>query len=80
MFLSLGQVYESSHAYTVQELLSFDLSEHSLQINTICNGAAAEFALEQSLIKLRRLWEDKEFKLAKHIPVVKEKKGMSNIY
>ncbi|XP_071803571.1 dynein heavy chain domain-containing protein 1-like isoform X3 [Asterias amurensis] len=76
LFLSLGQVYESSHAYTVQELLSFDLSEHSLQINTICNGAAAEFALEQSLIKLRRLWEDKEFKLAKHIPVVKEKKAV----
>ncbi|XP_022079964.1 dynein heavy chain domain-containing protein 1-like [Acanthaster planci] len=74
LFVSLGQVYEPSHFYTVQELLSFNLSEHSLQINTICNGAAGEFALEQSLIKLRRLWEDKEFKLAKHIPVIKAKK------
>ncbi|XP_038044677.1 dynein heavy chain domain-containing protein 1-like [Patiria miniata] len=76
LFVSLGQVYEPSHPYTVQELLSFSLSEHSLQINTICNGAAGEFALEQSLIKLRRLWEEKELKLAKHIPVVKPKKAV----
>ncbi|XP_072179432.1 dynein heavy chain domain-containing protein 1-like [Diadema setosum] len=67
LFLALGQNYEPGRQYYVHELLSYDLSEHSLQINTICAGAGAEFDLEQKLIKLRKVWEEKEFKLAKYI-------------
>ncbi len=75
LFVSLGQVYQQTKMYTVSELISYNLREHSLQINSICAGAAAEFALEQCLIRLRKLWEEKEFKLAKHIPNIKQKKG-----
>ncbi|XP_041479286.1 dynein heavy chain domain-containing protein 1-like isoform X6 [Lytechinus variegatus] len=72
LFLALGQVYEPGRQYYVRELLSYNLSEHSLQISTICAGATAEFDLEQKLVKLRKVWEEKEFKLAKYLAPGKE--------
>ncbi|XP_077979356.1 dynein heavy chain domain-containing protein 1-like [Glandiceps talaboti] len=70
LFVGLGQLYQPGFSYTVADLLSFNLSEHSLLINTVCSGALAEFALEQSLSKLKKMWEEKEFQLAKHIPIM----------
>lgn len=49
------------------DLLSYDITEKSLPINKICSGAMSEFALEKSLVKLRQVWEEKNFKLAKHL-------------
>ncbi|XP_070566099.1 dynein heavy chain domain-containing protein 1-like isoform X2 [Ptychodera flava] len=77
LFVGMGQLYQSGMQYTVADLLAFNLSEHSLLINTICSGAVAEFALEQSLNKLKKMWEEKELQLAKHIPIVKERKKES---
>nr|XP_006818816.1 PREDICTED: uncharacterized protein LOC100376274 [Saccoglossus kowalevskii] len=71
LFVGMGQIYQPGYAYTVADLLSFNLNEHSMLINTICAGATAEFALEQTLNKLRKMWELKEFQLAKHIPIIK---------
>ncbi|XP_033127107.1 dynein heavy chain domain-containing protein 1-like isoform X2 [Anneissia japonica] len=68
LFVSLGQPYHAGQHFSVAELLSFNLSEHSLQVNTICNGAIAEFTLETKLKQIRKVWDEKEFKLAKHIP------------
>ncbi|XP_071943742.1 dynein heavy chain domain-containing protein 1-like [Antedon mediterranea] len=83
LFVSLGQTYIPGQHFTVAELLSFNLSQHSLQVNTICNGALAEFTLETKLKQIRKVWDEKEFKLAKHIPEQmyssQQNKGSSSI-
>ncbi|XP_013418883.1 dynein heavy chain domain-containing protein 1-like [Lingula anatina] len=68
IFVGIGEEYEPGWNVTVAELLDLNLGEHSLLINTIYTGAKSEFALEQKLVKLRKLWQEKNLKLAKHIP------------
>ncbi|XP_035689698.1 dynein heavy chain 7, axonemal-like [Branchiostoma floridae] len=68
---------EIGWSMSVGDLIDMDLPKHSQLINQIYTAATSEFSLEQSLGKLRRMWEEKEFKLAKYIrelPVRREKK------
>ncbi|XP_019630284.1 PREDICTED: dynein heavy chain domain-containing protein 1-like [Branchiostoma belcheri] len=68
---------EMGWSMTVGDLIDLDLPKYSQLINQIFTAATSEFSLEQSLGKLRRMWEEKEFKLAKYIrelPVRREKK------
>ncbi|XP_066302844.1 dynein heavy chain domain-containing protein 1-like [Branchiostoma lanceolatum] len=68
---------EIGWSMSVGDLIDLDLPKHSQLINQIYTAATSEFSLEQSLGKLRRMWEEKEFKLAKYIrelPVRREKR------
>ena len=53
------------------DLLSFNLGRYKDLITSICAGAAAEYALELQLNQLARVWQEKDFKLAKHIPLMR---------
>ena len=35
---------------------------------SVYQAALSEYQIEQQLNRLRKIWEEKEFKLAKHIP------------
>ena len=67
----MGQDYDPSWNFTVADLLSSNLGRYKDLITTICAGAAAEYALEQQLNRLIRAWQEKDFKLAKHIPLLR---------
>ena len=41
---------------------------YSRVILSVYQAALSEYQIEQQLSKLRKIWQDKEFKLAKHIP------------
>ena len=71
MFIGIGQDYDPSWDFTVADLLSFNLGRYKDLIAAICAGAAAEYALERQLNQLVRAWEEKDFKLAKHIPLIR---------
>ena len=64
----MGEQYDPDHEFVVEELLSYNLGAHSAIINTVYQAALAEFDIEQKLVKMRKLWEEQEFRLAKHIP------------
>ena len=64
----MGEQYDPDYKFTVEELISFRLGSHRQTIDTIYAAAVAEFVIEQKLVKIKKLWEEKEFKLAKHIP------------
>ena len=64
----MGETYDPEHEFTVEELLSYDLASHSTTILDVHAAAVAEYAIEQKLTKIKKLWEEREFKLAKHIP------------
>ena len=64
----MGEPYDPEHQFTVEELLSYNLAAHASTINDVYAAAVAEYAIEQKLIKVKKLWEEREFKLAKHIP------------
>ena len=71
----MGEQYDAEHEFIVEELLSYNLSSHSKLINTVYAAAVGEFAIEQRLVKVKRLWEEMEFKLAKYIPESLLKRG-----
>lgn len=71
----MGEPYDAEHQFTVEELLAYNLGSHTQTINAIYSAAVAEFSIEQKLVKIRKLWTDKEFKLAKHIPDSVFKRG-----
>ena len=64
----MGETYDPDHEFTVEELLAYNLGAHADVINSVYAAAVAEFAIEQKLIKIRKMWSEREFKLAKHIP------------
>jgi hypothetical protein len=64
----MGEQYDPHWNFTVDDLLSYNLGQHSLLINTVYQGAVAEYDLEQKLNRVKKYWEEKQFKLAKHIP------------
>ena len=68
IFLAMGETYDPDHEFTVEELLAYNLGAHADVINSVYAAAVAEFAIEQKLIKIRKMWSEREFKLAKHIP------------
>ena len=64
----MGETYNPSHQFTVNELLSYNLRSHAQNINTIYAAALAEFAIERKLAKVRKQWNSQKFKLGQHIP------------
>ena len=64
----MGEHFDANRDFTVEELLSFNLGAHADIINTVYAAAVSEFAIEQQLVKIRKMWIEREFKLAKHIP------------
>ncbi|XP_064648692.1 dynein axonemal heavy chain 6-like isoform X2 [Lineus longissimus] len=68
IFIGMGEQYDPHWKFTVEDLLSYNLGQHSLLINTVYQGAVAEYDLEQKLNRVKKYWEEKQFKLAKHIP------------
>ena len=74
LFACLGQVYDQSYHYLVNDLVSFGLRDHSQQVISICDSAAAEHALESHLKKLTKKWEEEEFRLMKYFQVNKQSK------
>lgn len=67
----MGQDNDPSWEFTVADLLSFNLGRYKHLIASICTGAAAEYALELQLNHLAQSWQEKDFKLAKHIPLLR---------
>ena len=64
----MGEPYDSSHQFVVEELLAYNLASNAAMIRSVHQAALSEFAVEQQLIKLQRMWQEKSFKVAKHIP------------
>lgn len=64
----MSAVYISNKQYLIQELLSLDLTKHKDLIMSIHQLAIAEYDLEQRVKKMKKLWEDKMFKLLKYFP------------
>lgn len=71
LFIGMGQDYDPTWHFTVADLLSFNLGRYKDLIAAVCSGATAEYALEQQLERLIRGWQEKDFKLAKHIPLMR---------
>ena len=69
LFAGLSQTYDHGFQYLVNDLVCLGLRDHETLILAICDGAAAEHALESYLKHLIRRWEETDIKLAKHIPV-----------
>nr|XP_039270899.1 dynein heavy chain domain-containing protein 1-like isoform X1 [Styela clava] len=70
IFTGMGESFEPGWAFTVNDLLSYKLSEHTNLINQVYHSAMAEFTLEQMLRKIKNEWENRQFHLAKHIHVI----------
>ena len=64
----MGEQYNSNQEFTVGELLSYNLHAHCQNIQRIFRTAQNENMIEEELAKLSKTWDDKSFKLAKHIP------------
>ena len=64
----MGEPYDPKHEFSVEELLAYNLGSHAQIITTIYSAAVSEFTIEKKLVKIRKLWQEREFKLAKHIP------------
>ena len=75
LFIGLGQDYDPAWEFTVADLLSFNLGRYKDLIASVCAGAAAEYALEVQLTNLTRAWQERDFKLAKHIPLMGSRLG-----
>ena len=73
LFAGLGQVYDQSYQYLISDLVGFGLRENSQLIVSICDSAAAEFALESHLKKMIRRWEEEEFRLMRYYQESKNK-------
>ncbi len=68
IFVGMGEQFDPDHEFTIQELLFYNLHANGHIINKVYRAALAENTIEQQLGKLRKLWQEKELKLAKHIP------------
>ncbi|XP_069111191.1 dynein heavy chain domain-containing protein 1-like isoform X1 [Argopecten irradians] len=68
IFVGMNETYDNMKQYTVADLLAYDLEEHAQLIHNIYLGAIEEFDLEVKITQISKLWEEREFKLAKHIP------------
>ena len=68
IFLSMGETYNHTHQFTVNELLAYNLRTHAQNITTIYTAALAEYAIEHKLAKVRKQWNAQKFKLGQHIP------------
>ena len=64
----MNESYDPKREFTVADLLTYDLEEHAQLIHSIYLGAVAEYDLELKIGYLKKFWEEREFKLAKHIP------------
>lgn len=76
----MGEQYDPSYKFTVEELMAYQLGSHREVIDSIYSAAIAEFAIEMKLEKVKKLWEEKDFKLAKHIPDSMYKSGQFNAF
>ena len=63
----MGEHFEHERHFTVEALLGYNLSTHDALITTVHKSAHAEYIIEQKLNNLKRLWEERTFKLAKHM-------------
>ncbi|XP_033761502.1 dynein heavy chain 10, axonemal-like [Pecten maximus] len=68
IFVGMNETYDGMKQYTVADLLAYDLEEHAQLIHNIYLGAIEEFDLEVKITQISKMWEEREFKLAKHIP------------
>ena len=64
----MNESYDSDKQFTVSDLLTYDLEENAQLIHTIYLGAIAEYDLELKINQISKFWEEREYKLAKHIP------------
>ncbi|XP_048580282.1 dynein heavy chain domain-containing protein 1 isoform X3 [Nematostella vectensis] len=71
LFIGIGQEFDSTMQFTTATLLSFNLGRYKDLIVTVCAAATKEHALELQLQQLTKSWHDKDFKLAKHIPILR---------
>ena len=51
----------------IGSLLDADLPKYADMIESICLEAATAFAFERSLNKIKKTWEEREFRIAKHV-------------
>ncbi|KAJ8313858.1 hypothetical protein KUTeg_008419 [Tegillarca granosa] len=68
IFVGMNESFDPDKFYTVADLLAYDLDGHSHLIHTIYLGAIAEYDLEINIAQVKKFWEERQFKLAKHIP------------
>lgn len=77
----MNESYDPKREFTVADLLTYDLDEHAQLIHSIYLGAVAEYDLELKIGHLKKFWEEREFKLAKHIPdSLLQSKGKINVF
>jgi hypothetical protein len=72
----MGEQYDPSYNFTVNELIELRLGSHRQFVDTVHAAAVAEHAIEVKLEKIQHLWDEKVFKLAKHIPDSMYKNGL----
>ncbi|XP_025095393.1 dynein heavy chain domain-containing protein 1-like isoform X2 [Pomacea canaliculata] len=68
IFLGMNEPYMGNTQFTVAELMSYNLSENAELVHNVYLSAIAEYDLEQLMARIKSLWQDKNFKIAKHIP------------
>ena len=78
IFLGMNEPYMGSGQFTVAELMSYNLCDNADLVHSVYLSAVAEYDLEQQMSRIKRLWQDKNFKLAKHIPDSMFIKGASD--
>lgn len=64
----MNEPYMGNTQFTVAELMSYNLSENAELVHNVYLSAIAEYDLEQLMARIKSLWQDKNFKIAKHIP------------
>ena len=74
----MNEPYMGSGQFTVAELMSYNLCDNADLVHSVYLSAVAEYDLEQQMSRIKRLWQDKNFKLAKHIPDSMFIKGASD--
>nr|XP_018667303.2 dynein heavy chain domain-containing protein 1-like [Ciona intestinalis] len=70
VFTGMGESFQSSASFTVDDIITYKPSDHSDIINKIYKNASAEYSLDQLLYKVKQQWEKRQFQLAKHIYVI----------
>ncbi|XP_070211333.1 dynein heavy chain domain-containing protein 1-like isoform X3 [Littorina saxatilis] len=68
IFVGMNEPYLGSGQFTVAELMSYNLCDNADLVHNVYLSAVAEYDLEQQMSRIKRVWHDKNFKLAKHIP------------
>lgn len=67
IFHGLGREYDPAKHYKVQDLINLHLSVYSQLIDGVLASAVEAYGVEQRFNKIRSFWEEREFKLAKHV-------------